>query len=295
MSKRTQSILVTPQQVGVFHLKAAFFDSVPTEGQAQFNDYFAFMDEFLPTISEEVAQLCGGLTFIPYLDTKEWITTDLIESSFFIGVSGGSRLYFQDFLLELDEFLFFGETLTEFDFDDQTGNYILQPRRDFPYSKIDVRLNAINLTITSNPQRITVNGFWGYHTDPSQLYVATADTTITIANTTTTSVTVAAITAYETWQYIRIEDEIMLISARTAPSTLTVERGANGTTAAAHAAKPITIVKPPRDIQSLVVYFAAQAYENRNTLVKLDDLPPRYQKIIDRYATIAEWQIAGMI
>lgn len=293
MSKRTQSILTTPQQVGIFHLNADFFDSVPTEGQSQFDDYFAFMDEFLPTISEEVAQLCGGLTFIPYLDTKEWTTQDLREASYFIAIQGGSRLYFQDFLLELDEIIFFGTTLTEFDFDDQSGNYVLQPRRDFPYSKIDIQLNAVSFTITGTSQRITVEGFWGYHSDPSQLYVATADTTITV-NASVTSITVAAIAAYETWQYIRIEDEIMLITAR-ATTKLTVERGANGTTAAAHAAKPITIIKPPRDIQSLAVYFVAQAFENRNTLVSDVELPDRYQKIIDRYVAIAEWQLAGML
>lgn len=295
MSKRTQSILTTPQQVGAFHLGANFFGSVPTEGETQFDDYLAFMAEFLPMISEEVSQLCGGLTFIPYLDTKEWTTQDLAESSFFIGILGGSRLYFQDFLLELDELLFFGETMTEFDFDDLTGNYILQPRRDFPYSKIDFQLSAISLAVTSASQRITVEGFWGYHTDPSQLYFATVDTSITIATASATSITVAKITAYETWQYIRMEDEIMLITARADTTKLTVERGVNGTTAIAHTSKPITIIKPPRDIQSLAVYFAALAYENRNTLVADIELPDRYQKIIDRYAVIADWQLAGML
>ena len=295
MSKRTQSILTTPQQVGTFHLNADFFNSIPTEGTPQFNDYFAFMDEFLPTISEEVAQICGGLTFIPYLDTKEWTTQDLVESSFYIGVLNANRLYFQDFLLELDEIIFFGTTLTEFDFDDQSGEYILQPRRNFPYASVDIQLNGVSVTTTGLPQRITVEGFWGYHTDPSQLYVATADTTITVASASVTDITVAAITAYETWQYIRIEDEIMLITARSDTTKLTVERGVNGTTAAAHAAKPITIIKPPRDIQSLAVYFVAQAYENRNTLVSDVELPDRYQKIIDRYQGIAEWQIAGML
>lgn len=294
MSKRIQSILTTPQQVGIFHLNADFFDSIPTEGQTQYNDYFAFMAEFLPTISEEISQLCGGLTFIPYLDTKEWTTQDLVESIFSISILGGSRLYLQDFLLELDELLFFGTALTEFDFDDQTGNYVLQPRRDFPYSKIDIQLNAVSLTATGTSQRITVKGFWGYHSNPSQLYVATADTAMTIADATTTSITVAAIAAYETWQYIRIEDEIMLITSRTA-TELTVQRGANGTTAVAHTAKPITIIKPQHDIQSLAVYFAVLAYENRNTLVDNIEIPKRYQDIIDRYRTIAEWQLAGMM
>lgn len=293
MSKRTQSILTTPQQIGVFHQKADFFDSVPTEGETQFDDYFAFFDEFLPTISEEVTQLCGGLNFIPYLDTKEWTTQDLAESSSYIGILNGARLYFQDFLLELDELSFFGTTLTEFDFDDQAGNFILQPRRNFPYSKVDMGLTSVSLSITGATQRITVDGFWGYHTDPAQLYVATADTSITLT-ASATSITVAAIAAYETWEYLRIEDEILLITARAA-TELTVERGVNGTTAVAHAAVPITLIKPMRDIQSLVVYFAALAYENRNTLVADIELPKRYQAIVDRYQNIAEWQIAGML
>jgi hypothetical protein len=295
MSKRTQSILTTPQQVGIFHQSANFFDSIPTEGETQYNDYFAFMDEFLPTISEEVTQLCGGLTFIPYLDTKEWTTPDLAESSYYINVINANRLYFQDFLLELGEIIFFGTTLTEYDFNTTSGGYLLMPRRDFPYSHIDILLDGVSVTMTGTMQRITVQGFWGYHTDPAQLYVSTADTSVTVADTTTDEITVAAISAYETWQYIRIEDEIMLITARTSPSTLTVERGVNGTTAAIHTSQPITIIKPPRDIQSLAVYFAALAYENRNTLVADIELPDHYQKIVDRYQSIVEWQIAGKL
>jgi hypothetical protein len=196
VSIRSQSILTTPQQVGIFHLNADFFDSTPTEGETQYDDYFAFFDEFLPTISEEVTQLCGGLTFIPYLDTKEWTSPDLAESSYYINVLGNRRLYFQDYLLELDAVEFFENTLTEFDFDDQTGDYILQPRRDFPYSQIDIQAGSLSPVISAASQRVTVEGWWGYHTSPAQLYTATADTSVTIADATTTSVTVAAITAY---------------------------------------------------------------------------------------------------
>lgn len=295
MSKRTQSILTTPQQVGKYHQNADFFDTVPTEGVTQYNDYFSFMNEFLPAISEEVCQLCGGLTFIPYLDTKEWTVQDLVNSSFYTGIFNGNRLYLQDFLLETKEIIFYGETLTEFNFNDGTGNYVLQPRRYYPYSKIDIQLDGISLSVTSDFNRITVKGFWGYHTDPSQLYVATVDKTVTIADSTTTSVTVTASANYNTWQYIRIEDEIILITARPTSTTLTVQRGVNGTTAVAHTSKPISIIKPQRDIQSLAVYFAALAYENRNTLVPDIALPDHYQKIIDNYQDIAQWQLAGMI
>jgi hypothetical protein len=50
-----------------------------------------------------------------------------------------------------------------------------------------------------------------------------------------------------------------------------------------------------RDIQSLATYFAVLAYENRNTLVDNIEIPKRYQSIIDRYQSRAEWLIAGMI
>ena len=178
------------------------------------------------------------------------------------------------------------------------------PRRDYPYAQIDFVQNSYPSTFTGFPQRITVGGFWGYHTDASQLYVATADVSITVADATTADITVAAIAAYEDQQYIRMEDEIMLIVSREA-TELTVIRGVNGTTAAAHAAKPITIIKPMRDIQSLATYLAAYNYRNRNTIadaIQVGDIgviipkfPQRYQAIINRYQMMMEWQLAGKL
>lgn len=304
MSKRTQSNLTTPQQVGKFLLNADFFNSIPTEGETQYDDFFSFMTEFIPLISHEVTEMCGGVTFVPYLDTKEWLSQDLAESSFFIPIWKGVRLYLQDYLLAVEEITWLEEALDAYDFDAQTGSYILMPRRDYPYAQIDFLRHSYPFAFTGFPQRLTVEGFWGYHTDASQLYVATADISITIADATTATITVANIDAYEDQQYIRMEDEIMLIVLR-ATTKLTVERGANGTTGAVHAAKPITIIKPMRDVQSLATYIAAYSYQNRNTIadsIQVGDIgiiipkfPQRYQAIINRYQMMAELQLAGML
>jgi hypothetical protein len=308
MSKRVQSNLTTPQQVGSFLLNADFFNSVPVEGQQQSDDFFAFMNEWIPIISEEVVGLCEGITFVPYRDTKEWLSQDLIESNFFIPILSGVRLYLQDWLLEVEEITYFDTTLDVYDFTAKTGDYMLMPRRDYPYTKIDVLGFALPVTTSWIGERITVDGFWGYHTNPAQLYAAVADdTSVTIADTTTTTVNVNDEADYETLQYIRIEDEIMLITARTdgggGQDTLTVKRGVNGTTAAAHTAQPITIIKPQRDIQALATFLVAYNFQNRNTIadavqvgdigVIIPKIPQRYQATINRYQMIAEWQTAG--
>jgi hypothetical protein len=49
-------------------MNADFLDSIPVQGQSQYNDFFAFMGEVIPKASQEAVQLCGGVAG----DYAEW-------------------------------------------------------------------------------------------------------------------------------------------------------------------------------------------------------------------------------
>lgn len=307
MGKRTQISLTTIQQLTTMLLNSNFANSIPVRGQPQYDDFYAFMTEFIPIISHEVSQICGGLSFIPYLDTKEWFVSDLYEGRDYISLLYGMRLYLQDFLTEETAITYFGEELEAFDFSTEEGDYILMPRRDFPYTAIDFHKNSTTAR-GGFGERITVTGLWCYHTDLSQLYQAAPDTSITIDGSSTT-LEVVDEAVYEDLQYIRVENEIMHILSRVdvpgGNDQLTVQRGVNGTSAAAHTSKPVRIIKPMRDIQSLAAYLVGYSWNNRNTIadsiqvtdvgVIIPKMPQRYQATVNRYDSLAQMQIAGMV
>jgi hypothetical protein len=82
-----------------------------------------------------------------------------------------------------------------------------------------------------------------------------------------TSLTVTNAAFYRVWQYIKIEDELLQITARNETTdALTVLRGVNGTTAAIHTAQACSVFNPVEDIRSAATHLAAWAYNNRADL-----------------------------
>ena len=81
-----------------------------------------------------------------------------------------------------------------------------------------------------------VVGQWYYHPDLTNAFKV-VESSVTIDGSST-SLTVGDESLFELYQYLKIEDEILLVTASTT-NTLTVERGVLGSTAAAHTAKPV--------------------------------------------------------
>lgn len=297
MGQEFQSYLTTPQQVAKLLLNATFISSIPTEGQAQFDDFFSYTDEEIPLISEELTKRCGGISFVPYLDTKKRYFSFMAESSFVTPTRLGFAYFLRDFLLEVDEITFGGTALVE------DTDFILMPGDYYPYHFIHFKKSVIDSLSGEFGDNLSINGWWGYHKSSSQLYQAVAaDATVTITDSAT-DLTVAATTAYERWQYLRIEDELLLISDRPDATSLTVSRGENGTTAAAHSTKPVSIVKPMRDIQSLAAAITAHNYKNRNLTtdtiqvgnigIEIPKLMPRFTSTIATYMELHDGLFAG--
>jgi hypothetical protein len=122
-------------------------------------------------------------------------------------------------------------------------------------------------------QAITVSGIWGWHDRWSQAWRGSSDTVQDAAlDSTTTTLTVTdadgldahgTIPRFQVGQLLRLGSEYVWVTGvDTVNNTLTVKRGANGTTAAAHAQyTAIEIYQPPLDVEMLCLRWALWLYK----------------------------------
>lgn len=131
-------------------------------------------------------------------------------------------------LLELSSVVLNGETLS-------ASYYELSPSDTYPAWQVSFDGDNVTLpTGTAFSTSLVLNGTWGYHENPSAMW--TANGTL-LGNMTSSATSFAATTGtIETYQYLKIGTEIIFVTAVTvgATDTITIERGARGSTAAAH-------------------------------------------------------------
>jgi hypothetical protein len=120
---------------------------------------------------------------------------------------------------------------------------------------------------------IKVSGKWGYHNRWSQAWRDSADTVQNNPLTSTAStVTVADADGadsegdsprFQVGHLIRVESEYLrVLAVNTSTNTLTVQRAAGGTTAAAHSQNtPIQVYQPPLDVVTLALRWAVWLYK----------------------------------
>ena len=120
-----------------------------------------------------------------------------------------------------------------------------------------IRLTASRASqMIGTPYRLAITGSWGYVDDRLPLTTVGAD-----QSNNATTLTVATMAAVSTGQTLWIENEqefVRSIAAGTPPAGLaTVERGVNGTTAAAHTnTTPIAVADYPADVVALALEIA---------------------------------------
>ncbi|MFW5691078.1 MAG: hypothetical protein ACOCXZ_01145 [Chloroflexota bacterium] len=119
---------------------------------------------------------------------------------------------------------------------------------------------------------VMVTGVWGWHDDWSNAWRATVDTVMDdplSAAAATLTVTDAdgadslgELPRFQVGQLLRAGDEYLRVLAVDADTnTLTVSRGANGTTATTHAAgTPLASYQPPPDVVALALRWAGWLY-----------------------------------
>jgi len=168
---------------------------------------------------------------------------DALTHRFFYELSSTRYYDFQDhWRLILDRDLLAVTTFTNGDDDvlvDGTDFYTY-PLNGPPYRRLHIRTDTGTLFQWSGSlqRALSLAGKWGYSTDYSNSWPDSGDTVQDVGGITAavTSVTVVDAAVFATRQTIKVNDEQMLITDRdTTTEVLTVTRGINGTTAAAHA------------------------------------------------------------
>ena len=149
------------------------------------------------------------------------------------------------------------------------ATYRMEPVNDYPKTSIVINNGAaiywMMSTTTGWENAITVNGIWGYHAYDPQAWQA-ASTISSAINASVTTVPVTSSTPYAAGQITRCGNELMLITA-VATNSLTVIRGWNGSTAAAHdILSTLTIWKTQGDVARGCMIQTAR-YFRRNEAV----------------------------
>lgn len=121
--------------------------------------------------------------------------------------------------------------------------------RGNPYWQVDLIPWGTQLAYwPSTEHAIAITGLWGwsYEKEDTGLTATVAD-----ASGTTVTTSAAASSLVYPGDTIVIEDEQLYVSAVNG-TTVTVQRGINGTTAAAHSAKTLYVRRYPRDIEGAI-------------------------------------------
>ena len=209
--------------------------------------------------------------FAPYSETREW----LVEPS---RINSGLRLFhFDTSLLALSTVVVGTTTLA-------VGTTVEAWRRspDRPFKAIRLMSSGNNWYQYCNnddPVLVTIGGFWGYHPDWANAWDSVDTVQEDPLSAVATTLTVTDVDGADGWGFtprfsrgslLRIESEYLEVTALpNEANTLTVIRGVNGTTAAAHvqntAVEVFRVHDPVRRAvarQAAFLYARRGAYES---------------------------------
>lgn len=145
------------------------------------------------------------------------------------------------------------------------------PQGDGPYRHIRITSSGLrwwDYASDTDPSYATITGVWGYHSDYDNAWLA-ADALAGDINASVTSLTVADVDGADLYgltprisvgHLLKIDSEFMEVSAtNTASNVVTVRRGANGSTAAAHSSGATVytwqVEGPVRDVAARMAGF----------------------------------------
>lgn len=262
MESRPVSAFTTPALVSKQLIKADTGESEAVTDE--FNDYFALVADYCFSMSK-IIEMEVGQTFVPYFAEKTIYFTEAIGRDRFKFVRG---LYYvlelEEDLLAVTEIVYMGQTLASsqyrlVDINDSASGY---PYRAILFDTDDLPDFGIDFT-----DAVVITGEWGSQDSPSDAYSSVATLSADVDDEITT-LTVADATLFEIGQYLRLEDELVRITATTTtptPDELTVLRGVNGSTAAAHLTDTtIQRWQVTSDVELLATRMVAYWYGKRN-------------------------------
>ncbi len=216
----------------------------------EYADYATLVTSLISQVSTWIGDYTGR-SFAPYVRTIDMYQQDFATQKTW----SRNALYLPDDLTSVTSIVFSDETLI-------ADQYRLDGY-GAPYQRI--RFNNVTFDMGFD-STISIEGRWGY----SETYSATTYTTAQSVTTTTTDIVyVSDYTVFDTYQYIKIDDEIMLITDRSDSHAhvgdhLHVIRGCNGTTASTHsngATIQVLLIEP--DVRLVATRMVAWLYQKR--------------------------------
>ena len=148
-------------------------------------------------------------------------------------------------------------------------DYYLEPANDFPKDRLELSNDSDYGGFASGVRRgVEVTGVHGYGDGESATpFVATGllvvDNPLLVGSTTITTSATATLGAGMT---LRLESEQVYIESITNATTFLVERGVNGTTAAAHVLNtPISLYEYPMPIRQATLVLAMRAWKRKDS------------------------------
>lgn len=279
--------------------------SVPSASQSEYDAYFAYVRRAILQVSKYIATQTNEIAFVPYYGGQKYYIQNMTFPPRGIVDNRQMRVPLYRHILEVETATWITTELTADTQYRLTNSTQANARPPYDMMLIDMAASSIPYGGWSSPAfdaALTIEGAWGYNTSPSTMFEET-DALASGVNDSTASIPVADAGLFEVYDYIRIDDELMLVTAiNTTTDILTVKRGVNGYTAAAHdAAADVAryIVEP--DIALIATRLAALVYERKTdvgtaiqvmqTGVTVGDTPLMVRETLDRYASYGVWGV----
>lgn len=140
---------------------------------------------------------------------------------------------------------------------------------DNGYPKFGITLNkssAIRFlasATTGNEAAITLLGVWGWVRNYAAAWYSLSTLSAAIATTSVTTATIPNYQAFTDGMILRVDNELMRVTGTT-PTTITIDRGWNGSTAATHLiSAPVKLWQCEGDIKRACLIAAAKLYTRK--------------------------------
>ncbi len=211
----------------------------------EYADYSTLVSNLIPQVSTWIGDYTGR-SFAPYIRTIDMYQQDFATQKTW----SRNALYLPDDLISVTSIVFSDETLT-------ADQYRLDGY-GAPYQRI--RFNNVTFDMGFD-STISIAGRWGY----SEVYNPTTYNSAGSLTDSATSLSVSDASLFDTYQYIKIDSELMLITARNETTdVLTIVRGVLGTTATSHlTAQPIYRLMIDESVRLVATRMVAWLYQKR--------------------------------
>jgi len=146
----------------------------------------------------------------------------------------------------------------------ENTDYMLYPANGYPKARIRTMSTGSYALPANQVRYLKITGVWGFGNGFSAHPWRTTAITATLASAAATTITLSAGSVVHRGHTILVEDEQILVETEPVTAggstTATVQRGMNGTTAAAHSAKAVYLASYPRLIEQATMEFATRFY-----------------------------------